>query len=163
MWGLSVAVAGAVAAGGCCVAPARLRARILAVAMALACLPLLSETLRMAAAAVVLLLALLLSVGLRHRPAGERAFDMHRALGGALMAGMLFAGGHEQVVAQGAHGHGATASPHVALGLLACGYVAWTLVALCVRRHRPPRIAARVEMAAMAAMFTLAGAAMLAG
>ncbi len=158
---VAVAVSGAVAATGCCLARSRWRARALAAVMAAACVPILTDTVRMAAALVVLLLVLLLSVGLRRRSTRERALDMHRAIGGALMAGMLFAGGHGAGGPMAAvHDHGAGLSPHGVFGTAAAIYVVWTVAALARRRHRPVGAAARIEFAAMAVMFALAVLAM---
>ncbi|KAA9151599.1 hypothetical protein F6B41_12835 [Microbacterium lushaniae] len=154
---VAVAVSGAVAATGCCLAPSRWRARALAAVMAAACVPLLTDTMRMAAALALLLLVLLLSVGLRQRSTRERAADVHRAIGGALMAGMLFVGGHGTGdLTASAHGHGVGLSPHGVFGTAAAAYVVWTVAALARRRHRPDRVAARVEAGAMAVMFALA-------
>lgn len=156
---MTVAVAGAVAAGGCCLAPARRRARALAVVMAVACVPLLGETVRMAAALVLLMLAMLLSVGLRRRGPGERALDLHRSVGGALMAGMLIAGGHG-AGHEAVHAHGSSLSPHLVFAAAASLYVVWTMVALARPAHRPAAVAARIEMGAMGLMFALAVLAM---
>jgi len=165
--GVGVALAGAVAAAGCCLTPARGRARVLALTMAIACLPFLSDSLRIAAALIVLALAMLLAAGLRRRPARDRSPDLHRAIGGALMAGMLLAGGHAAADSDASHAHahaGVTGlSPHVVLAVAAATYVAWTITAVVRRGHDPASTASRIELIAMGAMFALSIAAMALG
>ncbi|MGP3534532.1 hypothetical protein ACTU3I_07040 [Microbacterium sp. RD1] len=160
---MTAACAGVMAAGGCCLAQSRWRARALAVVMAVACLPFLPATLRMAAGLLLLSLAMVLSVGVRRLTPRERALDVHRAVGGALMAGMLLVGGHDFAAGSTAHVHGAALSPHLLLAAGAIAYLGWSVTALTRRAHRPVGAAARVELVGMGAMFALLVAAMALG
>ena len=163
MWGMAAAAAGLVAAVGCCAAPTRWRARALAVLMALTCLPVLPDLARIAGAAGLIVAALALAVGSRRLPVAEGAADLHRAIGGALMAGMLLAGGHGAGAAIGAHAHGGGASPHLLFALASLAYLAWTARAALRLRHPGADRAARAELAAMGAMFVLLLAGMVVG
>ena len=161
MLGLIAAAAAAVGAAGCCAAPSRWRARVLAVLMVACCLPFVPA----AAAAVAMLgAAVALCVGTRQRPAAERLADAHRISGAILMAGMLALGGHGAGPIVAAHAHGAAELPslHAALLVGAAIHVLWSL-AILARPHRRTAWPVRLEAGGMAAMLGVMIAAMAAG
>ncbi|WP_221585455.1 hypothetical protein [Microbacterium sp. G2-8] len=152
----AMAGAGAVAAGSCCLSPARRRARLAAVVMALACLPIALLEWRLGTGLALLVASMALAIGARRREPRERLMDLHRALGGALMGAMVLLGDHAVTATSGAHVHGVPA--HALLAVASSVYLLWTTSLLVRPAHRRTR-AHRIELIAMAAMF----AAMLLG
>lgn len=148
MFELAAAGGGLIAAGGCCLATSRVRARVLAVAMAVAMVlhavpaPPPAWTL----AAPLIALAVIAAAGERRRPDVERIAGLHRAVGGVVMAAamMLHAPG---AGASAGHGHGGPAA--TAVDLAALVYLVWS-AALLWRPHR--RGVGLLEPAAMALM-----------
>lgn len=178
-----VAVAGAVSAGACCVAPSRWRARVVAVVMALGCVPWLPAAVRLVVALVLVGAAVVLAAGLRRRTGSDRLVDLHRAVGGVLMGGMLLLGGHDAdataaslaVTGDGAAHHAGALSPHLALAAAGMAYLVWSVGAELsgIRRRRAAlhgpagatggrRLALFAERAGMAVMVGAAVSAMLA-
>ncbi|WP_110588464.1 hypothetical protein [Microbacterium suaedae] len=145
-----MAGAGVVAASSCCAAPSLWRARFAAILMALACLPIADGRWALGVGVALFVASILLAAGARSRPSSARSMDLHRALGGALMGGMVLLGEHTADVSSGAHAHGVPA--HAILAVASVVYLAWTCALLAdrVRRHR---VAERTELIAMAVMF----------
>jgi len=159
--GFIAAAAAVVGATGCCAAPSRWRARVLAVLMVACCLPF---VLGAAAAVAVLGAAVALAIGARHRSGAERGADAHRIAGAVLMAGMLLLGGHGATPMLAAHAHGSAELPSLSTAVLvgAALHVLWSLAILLRPRRRFPW-PMRLEAAGMAAMFGAMIAAMVLG
>jgi len=154
MFELAAAGTGVLAAGACWHSSIGVRARLTAVVMAAACLPM-GPTWGAVAAAVLVVIALTLPVGVRSRARDDRVLTSYRALAAVAMAAVMLAAPHGVSSGAGsAHAHGAGVAPAaVALAgvaaLLFAGAVLW-------RRPRAAHRAVRLELVATSIMLVVA-------